>query len=380
MHRALPILLAVLASVECAAANHLGFEIDAFNMACSPSNRAGVVFSPLSFEIDGIVFAEASDTITRANVSESIGILSGFEGVYSPLIESFDGRTNGLSVIMARAFCVPDLRYVQPAISQYIQRLYRAETCCTLPKNGTESWFKAAMDGEMEDFVVPSEAASLKHYAFHDAVSVGCEWLEPFPTNNSRRLQFMAWDGSVVERDFMVDLREMDVCDTSIYTAVRIPLRDECEFVAVLPQSGFSLLDVRATFSRNTIDNLFNAFRSLTEGGVSHCPVAILLPKLDVASTVDLLDVMLKLKFPTKLPKMVGDATPSVIRQLVRFRLCEYGLDEEPLAEKPLEKQIRATATTRKIVFNRPFVFFVHHIPTATMPIAGVYAGMEANK
>ena len=66
---------------------------------------------------------------------------------------------------------------------------------------------------------------------------------------------------------------------------------------------------------------------------------------------------------------------PSQVKQCVRFRLDEQGLDAEPLVEKSEENVVHGDASTKRFILNRPFVFFVYHEPTGTVPVAGQFTG-----
>jgi len=378
VRRSVLLLLAVWAAADCAAVSHHRFEWTAFNLACPTGRMETVAFSPLAFELDAVVFAEAADTLARAHVSETIGDMRGFEVVYAPVFELFDCRTNGLSLVTARGFCVPEIRRTQPALVQLLQAQYRTEVCRLNPKAGAEAWFRTSMDGEMEGFSPIVSDGTDGRYAFYDLLSVSFAWQDPFPTNNTRRLPFVRTDGTRSKRDFIMDIRPVDTWEDESSVMLSLPLRGQAEFLAILPKPGVALSAVKDKLGAAEADSLFTRPHRAEGTRVSHAPALVVLPKLDLTRSNDLLPLMAHFRFPvTGLPRLTGRSSSGRLNQIVRFRLDAQGPDEAPLAEKPVERQIKATADTRKIVLNRPFLFFIRHEPTGTIPLAGQYGGED---
>jgi hypothetical protein len=379
MRRGLLLGLLLASALACAdTVSHVRFGADAFNRAVSVAAKGTVVFSPLSFELDSVALSDAFDPIVKAHFAEQLGVLSDFEGVYGQIIGRLraGAESNRFSFASARAMCLPDVRMSSVAYRRDIQRLYSAEICAATPKEGAEYWLKNMMDGDMEDFSIPMGAVTRDKYAYYDLASVRFSWQEPFPTSNSRKIPFVLDDGSRCEVDAMCDLRAADLWENRRFTLLRLPLADGAWFYAMIPAGGMSLRDMRAEFSSAKIDDLLSVMRSVSITGVSHGPVAIAIPKMDVMSTVDLVGVFSYFRFPLKgFSRMDGDIRPALVRQTVRFRLDEQGLDPEPLAEKPAEAIVHADAGTKRLVLNRPFLFFVYHEPSGTMPIAGQFTG-----
>ena len=117
--------------------------------------------------------------------------------------------------------------------------------------------------------------------------------------------------------------------------------------------------------------------KSVAISGVSHGPVAVVVPKMDFTTDLDLKGVCAYFKFPLKgFERMDRSIRPGAVRQRVRMRLDEQGLDPAPLAEKPADAIVHGDADTPRFVLNRPFLFFVYHEPTGTIPVAGQFTGM----
>ena len=351
-----------LAACVAHAARHVGFEADAFNRVYPSAYAKDAVFSPLSFEIDCVAFAETMDTIAKAHVAETMGVLVDLEGVYGPLIEAFDVRTNGFSLVSARAFCVPDMRDSLPAFRRQLQRSLRVETCNLLPKDGAEAWLKATMDGEMEDFELPVSAAVSERYSYYDLVSVKASFLEPLPGDGTRRMQFRRADGTSAEMDFACGACGATVREDRDYSLVRIPLRGESVFFALIPKGKAGLADVKPEISSLEIDRLL----SVSSGGT---PVRVAIPPVSISSRFEFSQVLRYYRFQySGLVRIAGARPPREIVQEAKFSLA--ATDE---AAKPVE----ASADAPEIAFDKPFVFFVYHEATGTMPIAGQFTGVR---
>ena len=378
MKHLLTFLLFAAFHADLSAARHVAFEVDVFNGTFPVDHSANAVFSPLSAEIDCVVASEAMDTISRASVAESMGVLVEFVGVYRPIMESYARRDAALRVTSARGFCVPELRGAFPDCLQLLQREYGAEVMPAFPTVGAESWFRTAMDGIMDDFRISLSAADGDSYSFYDLISVDVAWAEPFPTANSRDLAFTCANGTVRKLPFMSDVRVADIWDAREYTLLRIDLKGDLEFFAMLPKEGLDLSIVRQDFSFVEIDMLLSVTTQRDLRGTYHGPAAIVLPRLEMMSRIDLMRALVKLRLSlSSLVRLVGTTPPREYVQQMRFRLAEHGRGEEPLVEKPKDKQVGIAADTKKMVLNRPFLFFVHDRETRTIPAAGIFTGID---
>jgi len=364
-------------SATLVAATHSGFGLDAFNRAVSAATRGNAVFSPISFEIDSVIFSEACDALTRAKFAETMGVLNGLESVYQPLhaaLEMTDGKK--MSFLHARAFCLPDERKTHPAYRQWMQKTFSAEAFTFDFRKGAECWFKARMDGEMEDFALPDNAASAGRYSFFDLVSFRCSWKEPFPTNNTRDIKFQLADGSTRVIPAMCDLRVADIWNQKNLTIMRLPMEDSAWFYAILPRQGLAVRDIRGELNSITIVNIVAGMRSITEDGVSHGPAAVVIPKIDILSESDLKMPFGYFRFPlSNMERIESGIQPKFMRQRVRLRIDEKGLDDTAVGNKSAEQIVKASSDTVRFVLNRPFLFFVIHENTSTMPVVGQFMG-----
>lgn len=370
MKKSISFALFLMFALGANAGRTVSFSADSFNRVI-PSNYAkNAVFSPLSFEFDAVLFADASDPITRANVAETLGVLAELDGVYVPL---YTDR----QFIAAKAFCVPEPKKVSPVFRKALQDNYDAAVLQLFPKVGAEAWLKATMDGEMEQFEIPNKVAVKDRFAYFDLVSLKFDFEEPFPTDNTREMIFTTAGNEKKRIPMMTDARVVDSWETSRFTAIRLPMKNGNMFYAIKPKGESTLADVRRAVSSERIDILLSIMGSVTESGVSRSPAALAIPKMDLLSSLELSPAMRYFRFPsTKLQALGGDLPSATIRQYARFQLDENGASE-PLEKKAPENEVRIDKNSKRLFFNTPFIFFVYNQEMASLLVAGQYTGIE---
>jgi len=368
-----------LLAADLLAVRHAVFETDLYNRVIPRSCQDSVVFSPLSSEIDLAVAAESLDTIARANVAEQMGVLVEFGSVYRPLLAHFSDGTNGFSFTTARGFCLPDLRKTRPDYCVRIQQDYGTEVMPLQPDEGVRCWFRAAMDGQMEDFEVGPEVSKSDRYSFFDLVSVRAAWLEPFPTSGVRRLSFTTPERTTVALDFMTDIRVAETWEEREYDILKLPLRGGYSFYALLPKPGIELARVREDFSPMEIETLL----AMTGTGVAAVgryrrePTVLVIPRLDLESHVDMTGALQSCRVPTSsLTYLAPDIAANRFEQRVRLVLREFGPGETPLGERPLAEQQKVAPGMRRLILNRPFLYFVLDNESSVIPVAGQFTGL----
>lgn len=365
MKQALVFIAAAFCAAPLFAARHFGLAADAFRSATAKETKT-VVFSPASFEIDCAIIAESLATIPKANVSERMGITIDFRSTYQPIIEAYTGEaTNSLKVLSARGFCVSDMKTAAAAHRQYLEETYGVEVMRLKPKEGAESWLKATMEGEMEEFEIPANVVHGDRYAFYDLMSFSAAWRDPFPTANTRKVKGVTC---------LSDVRLADTWEASTFTALRLPLKNDAYFFALLPKEGADLAALKTRLTAEMLESLPVVMESVSEAGVAHGPCAIILPKFSLLSRVNLIPVFANAQVPTKgLVHVAGEVSARECAQYMRFNLAENGLAETPLKEKDAKDVIALTPQVKRLFFTKPFLFFIYHQPTATVPVFGQY-------
>ena len=375
-----PVLLLLLLLPCLALAGRTpGFSMSAFN-AVIPDSTKSAVCSPYAFEIDSVVISEAFGPIEKSKFVEALGVLVGYENVYRPIADRYASAvTKDFRLVSARAFLASSLRLIAPRFRSYIQSEYNTQACSVKPSaEGAESYFRAAMDGEMEDFKIPAAVDAIRGrgVSFVDLESFRCHWAEPFPTANSRQISFVGEDGVRSEVPAMADVRAAELWETDRFTMLRLPMCDGAFFHAVLPASGNKLSSVREDFAADKLDTALVMIRSITDPGVYRGSVAVVLPKITIDTVVDLSPAYRSNRLPIGgfNDIDIGQAPLSCVLQRVRFVLDESGPRGRCVERKSVNEEI-SVAKSRRFICNRPCIFFVYHEPTRTIPVAGVFAG-----
>lgn len=377
MSRWLTVAVFLLAATDLFAVRHVVFETDIYNRMFPLECQQNVVFSPFAAEVDCAVAAETLETIPRANVVEAMGVLMELAGVYKPLLERYSCRTNGLSFVNARGFCLPELRKSRMDCRQQLQRDYGAEVMPLYPAKGAECWFRAMMDGLMEDFKLPHDVAFSPRYSYYDLVCLTFEWKDPFPTSNIRKLKFDALDGSNVEVQYLSDVRIAETWDEREWMVLKLPLKDDCVFYALLPKGETTLARVREEFSSIEIESFITKTGEAPIGRYWKGPTVVVLPRLAIDCRVDFAEALQFFKVPvSRLSKLMDETPVAECVQQVCFRLLEHGPNEVPLVAKRPEDQVQITPESRRVILNRPFAYFVYDVRTQTIPVAGQYTGV----
>lgn len=378
MKRFVTFALLAFASADLLAVRHVVFETDVYNRAFPAGRKGDFAFSPLSAEIDCALAAEALETIPRANVAESMGILVEFAGVYRPILDRLSVQTNGFRFVSARGFCLPDTARPQTAFCRQIQRDYDAEVMPFLPVKGVEAWFHAAMDGEMEDFEIDSRKVQADRHSFYDLIAVRAEWSEAFPTSNVRTLTFTTAGNERRQMPFMTDVRIADTWQEREYMILKLPLRGGFSFYALLPNPGVGLSPVREVFSSEGIESLLVKTGATPVGNFNRGPTVLIIPRFDIDCRTDMLPALQAFRLPVAaLARLCPDVPAKEYVQRIRFILAEHGPDETPLAERPPEQQIGIAADTKRAILNRPFLYFIYDETAKTIPVAGQFTGQS---
>jgi len=377
MKRWFAIAFALLCLARIQAAPNAGFGLDAFNRAVSASVRGNAVFSPFSFEIDSVIFSEAVDVLTRAKLAESMGVLNGLENVYSPLyVKMTTADSTKSSFLDARGFCIADERKINPVYRLWLQRTFSAEMFSDTFRKGAECWFRSRLDGDMESFSFPHDVVADGFYSYYDLVVVHFPWKDPFPTNNTRKIDFKVSQDKTTTLQAFSDLRNCDIWECKNYSALRLQMTEETFFFALLPKANVEIRDLRGELSSNKLNDLVYGFNSITELGLSHEPAVIVIPKIDFVFEADLQLPFDYFQFPTQgMERMQKGLKPRYLRQRVRFVMDERGCGGAVIAEKPSDAVINLTDNTKRFFLNKPFLFFIYHVPTAAIPVVGQFMG-----
>ena len=379
MKRILSIFILSLLACACAhvrAERNLGFGASAFNHVTTMTNESTLVFSPFSYELDCVVFAEAAETIAKANIAEAMGVLTDFEGVYAPPRDYFAevAATNGFEFLAARGFCLPTIDMARAAYRTRIWEMVGAGVMFEFPVEGAEAWFKASMNGRHEDFRLPVHVGGFtERYLYYDLVSVRTEWLVPFPEAGER--EFTCADDSRIVVPFIRSRQKIGYSRDVDQWLLRIPLRDDAYLFLLVPDAGHPLSEARMQFIPERIDSTVLAPESLTLPDAGEAMVELEIPRLDLRTENDFSKALVAAKVPQGgFFELDSKLTRRDVGQVVRFEAANPREGYVP-AKDADEAEGRTVKDLGTITVDRPFFFFVLHRPTASIPVCGQFTG-----
>ena len=369
MKKLVSIFLALaLYACACAhAARTSAFGLDVFNVVAPVTNLTNLAFSPMSFELDACLFAEACDSIGRANVAEAMGVLTEFDSVYGPILKRYAevAATNGVSFLAARAFCLPSIAMASSDYRRRIFSLCGAEVCRDFPVKGAECWFRAKMMGEMEGFTLPVVQSSADRYYFFDLVSVKAAWRGA--STGSARREFTLPDGTKKTLDFFTSRRTIRFRRGLDYTLYRLPLADETDLYVFLPEPGKSLVDVRVSLWGEKLREVLLSVDEMGTDKAGPARASIVFPKLDFVSETDLSPALLFSKVPQgAFRSMKATLVRRDSMELMRLRI----VDDERI---PVDDPEYTSNDLGEVAFDRPFIYMIHRKADDTMIALGQF-------
>lgn len=344
--------------------------IDAFNAAVPQDSTKTVAFSPLAFELDCCVFAEALDPIGRANVSEKLSVKTDFDGAYAPIFETFDNmpETNRVFFASARTIGVTDISKVNADFKRRVFDMSMSASISRLwPQKGAERWFKAKLEGWMEGFVMPLGKLGSHQYSVVDAAVIAA-YLQDDAGCVPSETNFRLSNGELKKIPFITFQAKVDFRRNNESALMRVPLRgDAFLYLMIDDNEGNSLAPLRKTIAGDSIHALMlePIDPNLKGSGSEVCEIA--LPQFDFISTIDTAKSFEVLGIQEKeLTYLYPELSSRSAFQSVRFILDKGNVPEdvEPLSN-----------ATTKMTFNRPFLFFVHCPDSNTIPVIGQFTG-----
>jgi len=367
---------AALAAAALHAEREIGFGVNAFwaVRGAAPQNRIqnNAVFSPFGFELDCCVMAEAFDSIGRANTAEIMGVLTDFNTVYPQLIEKYDGSlaaTNGFSFLSARALCLPNVFQANVDYRKRIAEMNGASVCLDFPIEGAQSWFRAKMDGEMEDFYYP---VTTKHdrsrYRFIDVISAAAQLGAQSPATIQKG-EFNPVPEEKLEIDFIKTRADIAYRKMKNGIIVRVPLKGGAYLYAYTPFKGVQLSDLAETVNGEKVQELLASIESVTLGDCAQTVADVYMPAMDFMCENDMRDAFMMAKIPESGFVNIDNALQKrTALQYMRFRLLPGTPDEGAEPPKP------APGGAQSFTFNRPFLFIVYFPDSNVIPAMGMFS------
>lgn len=351
------------------------FGVNAWN-AIFPagSETANAAFSPIAFEHDCCALAEAFDSIGRANVAETMGVLTDFPSVYGPLISLFEKApvTNRVELLSARAICVKEPAKADKEYRRKILELNGTSVCPAWPTIGVERWFKAKMDGYMEDYLVPASKLSNTGYTLLDVNYIGAE-LPDGVAVEALTGDFASPVGKTSLPYFKIATKVVFRYDEGVLS-LKIPLKGGADLYIFTTTNDRPLSDARKILTADNFKSVVYNLQSVEGRGAKEAAFDLMLPKIDFTSSCDLEK---GLEFAnvaesgfTALDKSLKKR---VSRQTVRVRVKSSTAAAESPSEPLAQKR-------KRMVIDRPFLFFIHMAENDLIPVMGAFVGADAAK
>ncbi|MBE6381933.1 MAG: hypothetical protein E7049_02840 [Lentisphaerae bacterium] len=369
MKRILLLSAALLASSGAFAARSSAFGIDSFNAAVPADSDSNALFSPIGFEMDCSVFGEAVDTISRAAIAESMGVLTDFQGVYRPILDRLvnEAPSNGFHYVCARAFCLPDIRLASAEYRRRIWDLNGAGVCRLFPQSGAESWFKAKLMGEMEDFSIPIDRSQHERYRYYDLVSITAAWRGKSAATAKR--DFRSASGSPVPMDFFVLKGTIRYRNAGGRMTYRLPLSDGAYLYAIVPGETETLESVRKGLKGESFAEIRASVEMVGDKNAGAAKATVLFPRLDFTARANLAAPFQAAKVKQgDFMSLKNTLTSRISEQVVRFKVVD-----DP-SVKPDEPEY-TSVDLGEVALDRPFVFFVHRPEDDVMSVIGQFTG-----
>ncbi len=353
------------------AERRLGFGIDAYNVSFPIQDPKNQLFSPLAFELDCCVMADALDPIGRANVAEALSLHSDFDNVYTPILDALEKapETNQLYFSSARAIAVTEPEKVNV---EYRKRLLDSRFNGAIgrlwPTSGIENWMKAKLDGKIDDWLIPLPKVGYAEYCVIDASVVEMH-LPSDIVAVEETLSFKKIDGTSVKTPFVRFNINAQYARTPSYTSVRIPMKGGAFFYAFMPSPPHTVADVRRSITPETIAKIINEplDPGVQDNGTAYCEIH--LPRFALDGKCSLEKAFTISKVPvTDITYFYKQLKHRTSWQCTRFN---FKLPHLAPATTPPEPE----AIRNRALFIRPFFFFIYVPEIDAIPVIGQYMG-----
>lgn len=373
------------------------FEGEALARAVPVQFGGGAVFSPVWFEFDCAVIAGLAEPEARERMRTRMDVLvESIDAYFAPLYRVCSSMTvsNAVETASARFLAVGDPSRVDAGLRVWMQRTYGMETCRSTFAEGVDAWVRAKMDGRMEDFAMPPEIESENRYSLFDIIFMRPSWRTPFSPEGDRRAGFACEGGGSVSLQYFTATANFVTYETEKWAVVRLPLRDRSWFYAAVPKEAVTLGEMRRELTYTRLRNVLTVMGAGRALQANRGPVEVWLPAFSVTSDVDVSGIMAHFGFSLGPFRSLGeDARPGLLRQRVVFRVdrgtalpappagADGRMRTDDEADDDGEGMAPPVGAVRReprvFELNRPFLFFVHHVPSDTMTVYGQFTGTE---
>lgn len=387
--------LAVGAAVEWRPS---ALEIASWNVTMPPAARGDAVFSPVGFGMTVAMLGEGIGGSARADMAESLGLISDFSVAFANVFKSYDGAnvSNRVAISLASSLWTTRRRALSAEYILSLQKNFGAEAgylSAVLPVN---IWTEAKTDGRIAN-VLPEMPHKVDTLVVN-AVAFEGAWKKPFERSKGKPTDFTLLDGRKVKVPIMRTTCPIVRVARERYVAAMADFAAKgMKFIVVLPAAGVGFAELREKdFAGGGIDELKALLRERMGNGVTYARTEFALPRFTIRSDWRIDAALRKAKVPQRGFDRMGEGVFNVndVRQSAYISVSGKGYSLTPgmepeVPEKPSRKgrsELAKAADKEEdadldgkpgipFVCNRPFLFFVWDMTTDTLILAGQFTG-----
>lgn len=324
---------------------------------------------------------------TREEITATLGFDADPAAVNEFCNKMIDGAPNvdpAATVRIANCIDVNSAKGIT-LLKQYvndIKNYYNAQIdALDFTKNSTldkiNSWCKKNTDGMIPsilDEINPDAAMYLLNAIYFNA-----DWTEKFDPNDTRNSSFTRADGSVVNLPLMHRKAVVLACESELCSMLRIPFGSGgYSMYVMLPAEGKTTSDLIHDMSQQALTDHLNSI-----DGTPH-EVDILMPKFEIKSDIDLIDVLMPMGIQSAFTARADFSNMSnaslcvtEMRQVAKIEVNEDGAKASAVTVSMDGDTSPGPVQYQKAEFhaNRPFLYFILEETTRSIFFIGTYQG-----
>ena len=373
------------------------FEISSWNMAASATDTCNSAFSPIGLAISMAMLGEATTGEHRAQIAQSMGIMSDFASTFAFILESYanTSASNAVSISFAPSIWSRKIKAMDIEYRQAMSRIFGAVSdriSTPLPVN---AWTEAATYGKIAEIVTESDMDA--DLLLLNAIGFEGAWKKEFDRSRTCDTNFRTDDGKTRKIACMHGESTVTRIRSPEFTAIRLPFAaDGMNMIYMLPPAGMDIGKFRAQIGNGiSIDEIKSRFRAGIGIDVETLPLKLSVPRMELRSRWDLNNFISHFNIPTNGYSRLGETLKlDRVIQSAYIKVDERGYSLTP-GQKPPPKPKKAergwrhddfeeeeSAATPKaakesFLLNRPFVYMVWDANTDTIILAGQFTGIS---
>ena len=213
-----------------------------------------------------------------------------------------------------------------------------------------------------------------------NAIYFNADWTEKFDVNDTRNSSFTKADGSVVTQPLMHRKAVALCCESDLCSMLRIPFGSGAyDMYVMLPAEGKTVNDLIREMTQQTLTDHLNA------GNMTAHEIDILLPKFEIVSDIDLVDILKSMGIQEAFDRDAADFSNmsnidlyvSIIRQKAKIEVNEDGAKASAVTIAETLFTSAGPQEYQKSEFhaNRPFLYLILEESTHSIFFIGTYCG-----